>query len=116
MLDLYMVIVLLSCFVLIITAASVITNRLVTKKNKSEIVVLCSLIGIAILGEWIGVKTNGADASFILLHKIAKLVEFCVAPAIGVMAAVAYGLVKKRYNHLLAILLSFFILFAEHCV
>ena len=36
MLDLYMVIVLLSCFVLIITAASVITNRLVTKKNKSE--------------------------------------------------------------------------------
>ena len=41
MLDLYMVIVLLSCFVLIITAASVITNRLVTKKNKSEIVVLC---------------------------------------------------------------------------
>ena len=96
MLDLYMVIVLLSCFVLIITAASVITNRLVTKKNKLEIVVLCSLIGIAILGEWIGVKTNGADASFILLHKIAKLVEFCVAPAIGVMAAVAYGLVKKK--------------------
>lgn len=96
MLDLYMIIVLLSCFVLIITAASVITNRLVTKKNKSEIVVLCSLIDIAILGEWIGVETNGADASFILLHKIAKLVEFCVAPAIGVRAAVAYGLVKKK--------------------
>ena len=45
MLDLYMVIVLLSCFVLIITAASVITNRLVTKKNKSEIVLLCLFIG-----------------------------------------------------------------------
>ena len=95
MLDLYMVIVLLSCFVLIITAASVITNRLVTKKNKSEIVVLCSLIGIAILGEWIGVKTNGADASFILLHKIAKLVEFCIAPLISVAAAIAYGKVKR---------------------
>lgn len=95
MLDLYMVIVLLSCFVLIITAASVITNRLVTKKNKSEIVVLCLLIGIAILGEWIGVKTNGADASFILLHKIAKLVEFCVAPAISVGAAIAYGKVNR---------------------
>ena len=95
MLDLYMVIVLLSCFVLIITAASVITNRLVTKKNKSEIVVLCSLIGIAILGEWIGVETNGADASFILLHKIAKLVEFCVAPAISVGAAITYGKVNR---------------------
>lgn len=96
MLDLYTTIVFLSSFVLIITAAGVITNRLVSKKNKSEIVVLCLLIGIAILGEWIGVETNGADASFILLHKIAKLVEFCVAPAIGVMAAVVYGLVKKK--------------------
>ena len=95
MLDLYTAIVFLSSFVLIITAASVITNRLVTKKNKSEIVVLCSLIGIAILGEWIGVETNGADASLIWIHKTAKLLEFCVAPVISVAAAVAYGKVKR---------------------
>ena len=95
MLDLYTTIVFLSSFVLIITAAGVITNRLVSKKNKSKIVVLCLLIGIAILGEWIGVETNGADASFILLHKIAKLVEFCVAPAISVGAAITYGKVNR---------------------
>lgn len=37
MLDLYMVIVLLSCFVLIITAAGVITNRLVTKRINQKL-------------------------------------------------------------------------------
>lgn len=95
MLDLYTTISFLSSFILIITAVSVITNSLVSKKNKTEIVILCMLIGIAILCEWTGVKTNGADVSFIWLHKIAKLMEFCIAPLISVMAAVAYGKVKR---------------------
>ena len=100
MLDLYTAIVFLSSFVLIITAAGVITNRLISKNNKSEIVVLCLLIGIAFLGEWIGVETNGADASLIWIHKTAKLLEFCVAPAISVGASVQYvvgrGLMKGK--------------------
>ncbi|MDY3918124.1 MAG: GGDEF domain-containing protein, partial [Candidatus Limivivens sp.] len=53
------------------------------------------LIAVAALGEWIGVLTNGAGEPFLLLHKIAKLVEFSAAPAIGVAAAIAYGDVKR---------------------
>ena len=95
MLDLYMAIVFITGFTLLITAVGVITNRLVSKKNKSEIVLLCLFIGIAIFCEWIGVKTNGADISLIWLHKCVKLVEFCIAPLISVAAAIAYGKVKR---------------------
>ena len=91
MLDLYMAIVFITGFTLLITAVGVINNRLVSKKNKSEIVLLCLFIGIAIFCEWIGVKTNGADISLIWLHKCVKLVEFCIAPLISVAAAIAYG-------------------------
>lgn len=95
MLNLYTTIVFITVFTLVITAVDVLTNHLVSKKNKSEIVFLCLLIGISIFCEWIGVKTNGADASLIWLHKGAKLVEFCIAPIIGFAAAVAYGQAKK---------------------
>ena len=95
MLDLYMAIVFITGFTLLITAVGVINNRLVSKKNKSEIVLLCLFIGIAIFCEWIGVKTNGADISLIWLHKCVKLVEFCIAPLISVAAAIAYGKVKR---------------------
>ena len=93
--DLYTAIVFLSGFTLVITAVDAITNRLVSQKNKSEIVLVSLFIGIAIFSEWIGVKTNGADVSLIWLHKGAKLVEFCVAPLISVAAAIAYGKVKR---------------------
>lgn len=95
MLDFYTAIVFITGFTLLITAVDVITNQLVSKKNKSEIVLLCLFIGIAIFCEWTGVKTNGADVSLIWLHKLAKLVEFCIAPLISVAAAFAYGEVKR---------------------
>lgn len=95
MYDLYTAIVFITAFTLVITAADVMANHLVSKKNKLEIVFLCMFIGIAIFCEWIGVKTNGADSSLIRLHKLAKLVEFCTAPLIGFTAAIAYGQVKK---------------------
>lgn len=70
-------------------------NRLITKETKMKSVITCLLIGMAALGECAGVLTNGASVSFILLHKIAKVIEFSAAPAIGVAAAMAYGDVKK---------------------
>lgn len=94
MLDLYTAIVFITVFTLVITIADVVTNQLVAKRNKSEVVFLCLMIGIAIFCEWIGVKTNGADVSLIWMHRSAKLVEFCISPAIGITAASAYGKVK----------------------
>ena len=58
------------------------------------VTLLCLQIAGSMLGECVGVLTNGADASHIGLHKAAKLVEFCLAPAIGVGAAFAYGEAK----------------------
>ncbi|MGN0243527.1 MAG: GGDEF domain-containing protein [Lachnospiraceae bacterium] len=109
MLDFYTAIVFITFFIIFITAADVITNRLVTKKNKWEIVLLCLFIGIAILCEWIGVKTNGADTSLIWLHRLAKLIEFCVSPVIGVFAAIAYG--KTKNLKTIAIILAAHIAF-----
>ena len=93
--DMYTAIVFITGFVLVITAVDAITNQLVSRKNKLEIVLLCLFIGIAIFCEWTGVKTNGADVSLIWLHKLAKLVEFCVAPLISIAAAIAYGKLER---------------------
>lgn len=93
--DLYTVVVFITLFTLIINIMEVISNGLVSQKNKNEIIAVSLVIGIAVIGEWIGVETNGAASSLILLHKAAKLVEFCAVPAIGVTAAIAYGKVKR---------------------
>lgn len=93
--DLYTVVVFITLFTLIISIMEVISNGLVSQKNKNEIIAVSLVIGIAVIGEWIGVETNGAASSLILLHKAAKLVEFCAVPAIGVTAAIAYGKVKR---------------------
>ena len=74
--DLYTVVVFITLFTLIINIMEVISNGLVSQKNKNEIIAVSLVIGIAVIGEWIGVETNGAASSLILLHKAAKLVEF----------------------------------------
>ncbi|MGN1115112.1 MAG: hypothetical protein ACI4TH_00910, partial [Candidatus Ornithomonoglobus sp.] len=91
MVDLYMAVVFMAIFVLLITAADVITNRIASRKNKIHIIVVCLLTGAAVLCEWIGVKTNGGAASLIWLHRLVKLTEFCIAPVIAAAAAAAYG-------------------------
>lgn len=96
MTDLYTAIVFITVFTLVINIVEVISNRLVSRKNKHEIFVIYLLIGVAAVCEWLGVKTNVADPSFIWLHKAAKLVEFCTAPAVGIAAAIAYGKVKRK--------------------
>ena len=91
MLDLYTAIVLITFFSLLITIADVMTNQLITKKAKIRSVITCLLIMAAAWGECVGVLTNGASASFLFLHKVAKLAELGLAPAIGVAVAIAYG-------------------------
>lgn len=95
MIDLYTAVVFITIFILCITTAEVLTNRLIGYKMKKNSIIVCILIGISITCEWIGVKTNGGPEALILLHKFAKLIEFCLAPAIGITAAIAYGKVKR---------------------
>lgn len=76
--------------------ADVLSNRLISEKNKYEIILICFLIFIASIFEYIGKKVNGANAVFINLHKAAKIIEFSVAPCIGIAAANAYGVLKYR--------------------
>lgn len=73
----------------------IFTNRLIADKMKRRSIVVCLMILGSIFCEWIGVVTNGASASLIGLHKFAKFMEFCLAPCIGVAAAIAYGNTKK---------------------
>lgn len=94
--DLYTVLVFITLFTLTITIADVMSNKLVSKKNIQEIINVCLLMAVSIMGEWIGVETNGADPSLIWLHKLAKLIEFSTAPIIGIAAAIAYGKVKRK--------------------
>ena len=69
MLSLYTAIVFLTGFTLVITAVDVITNHLVSKMNKLDMVFVCLFILIATFCEWIGVETNGADPLYTsLLH------------------------------------------------
>lgn len=95
--DIYTVVVSVTILILIVTATDVLTNRLVSPKNKREVVVVCTFIFIAAVCEYIGEKTNGNGREFIALHRIAKLIEFCAAPCISIAAANAYGkLVYKK--------------------
>lgn len=95
MVDLYTAAILITMLFLLITIADISTNRLVTKATKVRSVITSLLIAGFALGECVGVLTNGAAASLLIPHKIAKAVEFSMAPAIGVAAAIAYGDPKK---------------------
>lgn len=76
---------------LLITAIDVMTNQLITRKRKARTGVACLTIAVAALCECAGVYLNGAAVGLIPLHRLAKVAEFCFAPAIGVAAAIAYG-------------------------
>ena len=94
MIELYTAIVAVTLLFLMITAADAISNRLIKKSTKIKVAITCLLIAGSAVSECIGVLTNGAPADFALLHQIAKLAEYCLAPAIGVAVAMAFGAPK----------------------
>lgn len=91
MFDLYTAVVCITGLILLITVADVVTNRLVTRGFKTKTVITCLFIALAALGEWVGVVADGGPSNLVDLHILAKAVEFSVAPAIAVAAAIAYG-------------------------
>lgn len=91
MFDLYTAVACITGLILIITVADVVTNRLVTRGFKTKTIITCLFIGLAALGEWAGVVTNGGPDGLVGVHTLAKAMEFSVAPAIAVAASIAYG-------------------------
>lgn len=93
--DLYTAIVVITMALLVVNIVDVCTNRLAGRTTTIRCIMVCLAIGLALLGEWIGVKTNGAEAELIELHRFAKTMEFCMAPVMGVMAAHSYSRARK---------------------
>ncbi len=93
--DLYTSIVFVTIAFLAVVVWDTFTNRIVSDKIKRGNILVCCLVAVATICEWAGVKTNGADASLIFLHKLAKVAEFSIFPFIAVMAAFTYG--KAKY-------------------
>ncbi|MDD6880907.1 MAG: GGDEF domain-containing protein [Firmicutes bacterium] len=91
MFNLYTAASLITAMILIITVADAVTNQLIEKNIKNKTIIACSVILVAALGECIGVLTNGAPEAFLLLHKIAKVMEFSCAPFIGLTVGMAFG-------------------------
>ncbi|MGM9604155.1 MAG: GGDEF domain-containing protein [Faecousia sp.] len=91
MLKLYSASVLITVLIFMTTSADAAANRLLTRHTKVRVIAAGVLIAAAALGEWVGLITNGGPASTIWPHRIAKVVEFSCAPAIGLVAAFAYG-------------------------
>lgn len=93
--DLYTAIVVITMALLVVNIVDVYTDRLADKTATIRFITVCVIIGLAQMGEWIGVKTNGAEPALIGPHWFAKTVEFCMAPVMCVMAAHTYGKVRK---------------------
>lgn len=93
--DLYTATVVITMALLVGTIVDVWTNRLAGRTTTIRCIMVCLAIGLALLGEWIGVRTNGAETELIELHRFAKTMEFCMAPVMGVMAAHSYSKVRK---------------------
>lgn len=81
MFDLYTAAILMTILFLLITIADVMTNQLISKGTKITSIITCLLIAVSVLGECVAVYINGASVSFLLPHKMAKLIEFSSAPA-----------------------------------
>lgn len=94
--DVNVVIAMLTVFILIITAADVYSNRLVSENNKKEILRICFLIFISAIAKFISNELVGTEGYIIACRKFVKLVELCTVPCIGFAAAYAYGLLKAK--------------------
>ncbi len=92
--ELYTAIVLITVALLGVTIVDIRSNRVIDHQLKRNSIVTCLLIGLAIFFEWAGIKANHMDVSWIFLHKLVKLAEFCIAPFLGVMASISYSHIK----------------------
>lgn len=90
MINLYTAVILLTLLLLVITAADIATNRLITKQVKKSGVAGCVVIGLAAAAECAAEMVSG-NGDLAELCVAFKFIEMCLAPATGVIIAVAYG-------------------------
>lgn len=88
---LYTVSVFSTLFILTITAADVAENRLISQNIKSRAIVVCILIAVCSLGEWTAQIVKGTSPELLWVNRIARVLVFSCAPAVGVIAAFSYG-------------------------
>lgn len=93
--DLYTALVLITIMVLGLSVIDIRSSRVIDAAMRRNSTITCCLIGLALLFEWVGVKTNGADLSWTAVHKLAKLAEFCIAPLLGVLATASYARIRR---------------------
>lgn len=93
--ELYSVSVLITVLISVTTAVDVTVNRLLTRHTRVRVIAASVLIILAVLGEWVGLITNGGSPDTIWYHRVAKAVEFSCAPAIALLVGFAYGHAQK---------------------
>lgn len=106
--DFYTAIVILVIVMVVVNGIDIFSNRLIGIRMKRNILITCSLIVFALFFEWLGVKVNGV-ASHIEIHKLAKLLEFSIAPLIAVFATVSYS--KIRHPKIITAVMTAHIIF-----
>ena len=106
--DFYTAIVLLVIIMVVVNGIDIFSNRLIGIRMKRNSLITCSLIVFALFFEWLGVKVNGV-ASHIEIHKLAKLLEFSIAPLIAVFATVSYS--KIRHPKIITAVMTAHIVF-----
>lgn len=81
--DFYTALVLITGMVLVLSIIDIRSSRVINDALRRNGTITCLLIGLTLFFEWVGVKTNGAPAAWIPVHRLAKLAEFCLAPPAG---------------------------------
>ena len=92
--DLYTVVVFITLFTLIINIMGVISNGLVSQKNKNEIIAVSLVIGISVIGESV-VKQTAPLPPLFCCTKRQSLLNFVRHRLFVYTAAIAYGKVKR---------------------
>ena len=93
--DFYTALVLITGMVLALSIIDIRSSRVFNDALRRNGTITCLLIGLTLFFEWVGVKTNGAPAAWIPVHRLAKLAEFCLAPLLGVMATASYARIRR---------------------
>ncbi|MGN1104930.1 MAG: diguanylate cyclase domain-containing protein [Candidatus Coproplasma sp.] len=94
MFDFYDATIIITALTIIIMFVDILSNKVITKDSKKQMLTACGLILVASICEWAGVRLNGKDSSTIWLHYTVKVIEFSTTPFISLIAAKAYGKVR----------------------
>lgn len=83
----YSAIIALAVFSLVIMSVIVFNNNVLTRTEKRGFIATFLLVATVAAAEWLGVLCDDAANQFRILHIIAKVVEFSIAPMIPVICA-----------------------------